>query len=81
MRHGGFFADADSICLKKLDGFLFENESFVCFENEIARPTLVANGYIGAAENHGLMRDLVVKPSKIPLVSRKGTRSLLWEQI
>jgi mannosyltransferase OCH1-like enzyme len=79
MRHGGFFADADSICLKKLDDFLFENESFACFENEIARPNLVANGYIGATENHALMRDLVVKLTKTPSVSQKETGRMAWQ--
>src|SRR5690606_4684967 len=31
---GGLFIDADSICLRPLDNFLLENDSFTCYENE-----------------------------------------------
>ncbi|MEM9694310.1 MAG: glycosyltransferase [Myxococcota bacterium] len=45
-RHGGFFIDADSICLRPLDDWLFQHDSFACWENERLRPGLIANGYM-----------------------------------
>ena len=79
LRHGGFFVDADSICIRKLDDFLFENETFACFENEIARPNLVANGYIGASENNALMRRLVNKLSSTASVTHADTKNRAWQ--
>src|SRR3989337_1458592 len=31
---GGFFIDADSVCLHPLDDYLLVNDSFSCYENE-----------------------------------------------
>lgn len=79
LRHGGFFVDADSICIRKLDDFLFENETFACFENEIVRPNLVANGYIGVSENHPLMQALVDSLSTTTSVTYAETRRRAWQ--
>jgi FkbM family methyltransferase len=46
-RYGGVALDADSICVRKLDDELLEHEAFACFENEIARPGLIACGAMG----------------------------------
>ena len=35
--YGGFFIDADSICIAPLDDFLLINDSFTCYENEFER--------------------------------------------
>jgi mannosyltransferase OCH1-like enzyme len=49
---GGFLVDADSTCVRALDDHLLEHEAFACWENEIARPGLIAAGYVAAhAEN------------------------------
>lgn len=49
---GGFAVDADSICCRPLEDWLFQGEAFACWENELARPGLIANGYMAAeAEN------------------------------
>jgi mannosyltransferase OCH1-like enzyme len=45
--HGGIVFDADSICLRPLDDDLLDCPAFACWENEIARPGLIAAGYFG----------------------------------
>ena len=48
----GFVVDADSVCVRPLDDSLLDNEAFACWENETARPGLIAAGYFGcSAEN------------------------------
>lgn len=50
--HGGVLVDADSICRRPLDEELLDCPAFACWENEIARPGLIAAGYFGCeAEN------------------------------
>lgn len=56
---GGFFIDADSICLNSLDDYLLINDSFSCYENEFIRGNLVACGYLGASKNNDLMQLLI----------------------
>lgn len=51
-QHGGVVLDADSVALRPLDDWLLDCEAFACWENEIARPGLIAAGYVGCeAEN------------------------------
>jgi inositol phosphorylceramide mannosyltransferase catalytic subunit len=56
---GGFFIDADSICLQPLDDFLLLNDSFTCYENEFERGNLLACGYLASTSNNELMRLLI----------------------
>jgi len=53
--YGGFFIDADSICVNPLDDFFVENDSFCCWENEQVRPGLMCNGYLAACRTNKLM--------------------------
>ena len=46
--HGGFAIDADSVCLKPLPSWLLDATEFCCWENEIKRPSLLANGYLAS---------------------------------
>ena len=46
-KHGGVALDADSICVRKLSESLLQHEAFACYENEIARPGLIACGAMG----------------------------------
>jgi len=57
-RLGGFFIDADSICIKPLDNLL-RKEFVCCYESERHRGNLVANGYIGCPRRHKSMSDLI----------------------
>lgn len=57
--YGGFFIDADSICLRPLDDYLLVNNSFSCYENEFERGNLVACGYLACMPDNDLMQLLM----------------------
>ncbi len=58
-KFGGFFVDADSVCLRALDDYLLSNDSFSCYENELERRSLVAAGYLGCTKSNQLMKHLI----------------------
>jgi len=64
-QHGGFFIDADSDCIKPLEDFLLDNDSFACFESEQHRPGLVANGYLAGIKDCQIFDILIQKISKM----------------
>ncbi|MFA6134718.1 MAG: glycosyltransferase [Phycisphaerae bacterium] len=43
---GGFAVDADAPCLRPLDEWIFDVTACACWENEIARPGLINNGFV-----------------------------------
>jgi len=53
---GGFYADADCICFRKFEDFLFENDSFAAYENEWMCGMLIGSSCIGATKNNRLMK-------------------------
>jgi mannosyltransferase OCH1-like enzyme len=63
---GGFFIDADSVCVKPLEDFFLDNDSFCCWENEYIRSGLMSNGYLGACKGNELMKYLVERIEMIP---------------
>lgn len=56
---GGFFIDADSVCLKKIPDELLEYDLVSTYENEKYRPNLCANGYIGVRRKNKVIYDLI----------------------
>ena len=58
-KHGGFAIDADSICVRPLENWLFESDIFACWENEICRPGLIANGYVYSHPNNMLINSII----------------------
>jgi mannosyltransferase OCH1-like enzyme len=58
-KYGGFFIDADSICMAPLDDFLLINNSFTCYENEFERGNLLACGYLASTPDNDLMNLLI----------------------
>ena len=58
-QYGGFFIDADSICLEPLDEFLLVNDSFTCYENEFERANLLSCGYLASTPDNDLMKLLI----------------------
>ena len=60
-KFGGFFVDADAVCLKPLEDYLLENDSFSCYENEYLRGQLIAAGYLGCVKQCQLMWHLINK--------------------
>ena len=78
---GGFYIDADSICINALDEFFIESDCFAGFENEQARGNLVANGYIGAVKGCELMKILSEEISKKQHVSQEKTGKMAWQTV
>ena len=57
---GGFAVDADTLCVKSLPSYMFELASFTCFENELAAPGLLSNGYLATHPNSTLLRSIII---------------------
>lgn len=57
---GGFVVDADSICVRALPDWLLEADAFACWENEIARPQLVAAGYVASVPENPFFGQIVL---------------------
>lgn len=58
-QYGGYFVDADSICIEPFDDFFEGKTAFATFENENVRAGLVANGTMGFIPNHPLCSDII----------------------
>jgi len=58
-KYGGFFVDADSICIEPFDDVFFDKTAFASFENENVRAGLVATGTMGFCPKHPLCRDII----------------------
>ena len=56
---GGIVVDADSIALRPLDDHLLDCEAFACWENEIARPGLIAAGYFGCEPGNPFVEQII----------------------
>jgi len=57
---GGVYIDADAECLRPIDDLIAGIEdSFAVYENETARPGLIANGFLGACPGNRLMTHLI----------------------
>jgi mannosyltransferase OCH1-like enzyme len=70
---GGFAVDADSICVQPLPDWLLQHDVFACWENELARPGLVANGYVGAHAKNSLIGQIILDiSSEESIVDRKA---------
>lgn len=59
LQEGGIALDADSICLEKLPDWLFDCEMFATWENELARPGLIATGAIGSIPNNPFIARII----------------------
>jgi GT2 family glycosyltransferase len=57
--YGGYFVDADSICIEPFDEFFENKTAFATYENENVRTGLVANGTMGFIPKHPLCRDII----------------------
>jgi hypothetical protein len=69
--YGGYFADADSICIEPFDEYFEQTTAFATFENEILRAGLVATGTMGFIPNHPLCRDIIdwmVSPDAVEIL-------------
>jgi mannosyltransferase OCH1-like enzyme len=71
--YGGFFIDADSVCLQPLDDFLLLNDSFTCYENEFERANLLACGYLASSPDNALMRLLIDAVARLDVAQLLAT--------
>jgi hypothetical protein len=57
-RHGGIYADADTVVVRPFDAELLESD-FCAYEHELVRPRLLANTLLGFAPGSDVMRECI----------------------
>jgi mannosyltransferase OCH1-like enzyme len=57
--YGGYFFDADSICIEPIDDVLMKTKCFAGWENENAKPGLIATGTMGFPPKHPLVKEAI----------------------
>lgn len=72
---GGFAIDADTICTRPLEDWLFEPEVFASWENEWTRPGLMANCFVYSLPGNPLIRGIIDEIKRLPSM-RDG---LAWQ--
>ena len=58
-QYGGYFVDADSICIEPFDDFFEGKTAFATYENENVRAGLIATGTMGFIPKHPLCSDII----------------------
>jgi mannosyltransferase OCH1-like enzyme len=58
-QYGGYFVDADSICIEPFDDYFNNKIAFATYENEVVRDGLIATGTMGFIPNHRLCGDII----------------------
>jgi hypothetical protein len=58
-KYGGYFVDADSICIEPFDQYFENVPAFACFENEEVRQGLIATGTMGFVPKYPLCGDII----------------------
>jgi len=58
-QYGGYFVDADSICIEPFDYYFSGKSAFATFENENVRAGLIATGTMGFIPKHPLCLDII----------------------
>lgn len=56
---GGFYVDADALCTRPLEDWLFDSSFCASWENEHARPGLIANTYMYSTPQNPLLLDII----------------------
>ena len=74
---GGFVVDADSICKRPLEPWLFEGEAMACWENELARPGLIAAGYVASVPDNPFFGQMILDLQKEPTVVDR----MAWQSV
>jgi GT2 family glycosyltransferase len=78
--YGGLFVDADSICIDPFNYLIEQHKPFCGYENETARPGLVATGTMAFPKNHHLPRG-AIDYIKANQVSRAKTGKMAWQTV
>lgn len=75
-QHGGFAIDADAVCVRPLEDWLFEPELFASWEDEIARPGVIANGFVYAQRGNPLIGRVIDEIYQSPNMADGMAREL-----
>lgn len=76
-REGGVAIDADSVCQRALPDWMLEPQVFACYENEFARPGLVAAGALGAVAHNPFIGQIILDIKQSATVIDKRA----WETV
>lgn len=57
--YGGLYVDADTICLRPLEDWLFDSSFCASWESERVRPGLIASSYIYATPHNPIVLDVI----------------------
>ncbi|MBK6471039.1 MAG: mannosyltransferase [Betaproteobacteria bacterium] len=76
-REGGFVVDADSICIRPLDDALLDRVAFSCWESEIARPGLIAAGYVACNAGNPFIGQIIEDIRNAPSV----VNDMAWKTV
>jgi mannosyltransferase OCH1-like enzyme len=74
---GGFVVDADSVCQRPLEPWLFEGEACASWENELVRPGLIAAGYVASVPQNPFFGQMILDlQGTATVVDRMAWRSV-----
>ena len=75
-KYGGFAVDADSVCVRPLEKWLFEPQIFACWENELRVPGVIASGYVYSRPGNPLIRQIISDIYELPDVAGPAHKSV-----
>ncbi|AYV81026.1 MAG: hypothetical protein Harvfovirus14_7 [Harvfovirus sp.] len=79
-RFGGVYLDADTHFIKPFDENILRANFVSAYENEVMRPGLIANGFIGVVPNHKIIRMIRIALGNIPIdYIVKMTARTMWK--
>lgn len=70
--HGGVYVDADSVCLRPLDGAPFLDAGFFAVQEITWVPDLVSDAFMGAVAGHGVLRRYLDAMSEVRGLTATG---------
>ena len=74
---GGFVVDADSVCRRPLEPWLFEGEAMASWENELVRPGLIAAGYVATVPENPFIGQIILDLQNTPRVDDR----MAWQSV
>jgi GT2 family glycosyltransferase len=79
-KFGGVFLDADSICIEPIDEELMSKKCFAGWEQEQARPGLIATGTMGFPPKHPLLKR-AIKWILNNEVTQEKAKLMAWQSV
>jgi len=63
-RYGGIYVDADTVCLRQIEGDFLDKDFFAAYLNEKVRKKRIATGVMGGIKCHPLMKHCIEELSR-----------------